>query len=182
MDAAEKLDETGCKSLPCFISLSVMCWLAACIPECFIALAVGAQPSAALQCWGVRGKARQLGTKDLYSQHHLCSVQRLHWANCSSAFGTEQGCPLVCVICCILQIEQAKWVRWCSEHRYLLSALLINALPSTLSLLGILTLSLVGCFGAKYKQTQYLNLSNLLWWKYSASFFPWAVFMCHGGI
>lgn len=63
-DAAEKSDETGCKSLPCFISLSVMCWLAACIPKCFAALAVGAWPSAALQCWGVRGKARQLGAKN----------------------------------------------------------------------------------------------------------------------
>lgn len=46
-------------------------------------------------------------------------------------------------------------------------------------------LSLVGFFGAKYKQTPYLNLSNLLWWKYSASFLmsvPWAVFTCRGSI
>lgn len=98
--------------------------------------------TAALQCWGVRDKASQLETKfsALSAGCTECNVCARQTAPIPLAH--SMATPLVCVSRCSPQLEWAKCVRQCSEHSYLLSAPLINALPSTLSLFGVLALCL----------------------------------------
>lgn len=133
--------------------LSMMCWLAAVGVSKL--LLHSSHPSAALLCQGAE-RHKPARDRDHCSQPCHCWVQHLHWA------------------CCSLQHKWAKCSRRCSAS----GSCADTCAPFSLPLFG----ALARLVAAKYKQIQYLNLSNLVWWKCFISFLTTlhqAVLACH---